>query len=171
MTSSSSGSSSSRRGSSNAHGSGDISSLFKPLKSFLRGTSVVQQNSDTYDNDTESGLGGKGECVTPILWPRRDDVDSHVQFWEETIISWGGNDDDDDGGYTNSTISRKRVKYNSDGISSREEVHVHDDVGDKKDKDEEIARLKKELAESQTVIKRWEAVNNQLITKLKNSNK
>ena len=156
-----SSSSRSRRGSSNAHGSGDITSLFKPLKSFLRGTSVIQ-NSDTNDNVTESGK--EGECITPILWPRRDDV----QFWEETIKSSRrsehDNNDDDDGGAYN-TISRKRAKYNSDG------VHVDDHNDEKTDQEEEITRLKKELAESQTVIKRWEAVNNQLITKLKNDNK
>lgn len=110
---------------------GDLASLFKPLKRFVRGTSVV--NPDGNNGKSLSSL----EC-TPLLWPRRDE--SYVRFWEEP----------------NDTLPRKMARTSEDS----------GDGGGANDK-AEIARLSKALAESQTVIERWQAVNNQLVSKLK----
>lgn len=127
--------SSGKRGSNNG---GDLASLFKPFKSFLRGTSVVNHTDDG------SVLESISEC-TPILWPRRDGS-TYNKFWEESIQS-GSSDD---------TKSRKRAK-----TSSSEEDSAQDKV--------EIARLRQALVESQEKIERWQAVNNQLMAKLKST--
>jgi len=137
-------SSSSGSGKRGSNGGGDLASLFKPFKSFLRGTSVVNHTS-TDDSSVPESIS---EC-TPILWPRRDDS-TYNKFWEESIQSGISND--------TQTKSRKRAKTSS---NSSEESSAQDKV--------EIARLKKALAESQEKIERWQAVNNQLMTKLKNS--
>ncbi len=47
------------------HANGDLASLFKPLKRFIRGTSLVR-----HGDDDEVLLPG---VCSPILWPRRDD--------------------------------------------------------------------------------------------------
>jgi len=138
---SSSSGSGGKKGSNNG---GDLASLFKPFKSFLRGTSVVNHTS-TDDGSVPESIS---EC-TPILWPRKDDS-TYNKFWEESIQS-GIKDD-------TQTNSRKRAKKSS---NSSEENSSQDKV--------EIARLKQALAESQEKIERWQAVNNQLMTKLKNS--
>jgi len=137
-------SSSSGSGKRGSNGGGDLASLFKPFKSFLRGTSVVNHTS----TDDGSVLGGISEC-TPILWPRRDDS-KYNKFWEESIQSGISND--------TQTKSRKRAKTSS---NSSEESSAQDKV--------EIARLKQALAESQEKIERWQAVNNQLMAKLKST--
>ncbi|KAL7540241.1 hypothetical protein ACHAXR_009965 [Thalassiosira sp. AJA248-18] len=124
-----------RRGNSN----GDLASLFKPLKRFLRGTSVVSHDGG---GNGESALAA--ECA-PILWPRRDE--SNIQLWEDPISS------------SDDTLPRKKLR------SSKFEDN-YDGANDKV----EIARLQKALAESQVVIERWQAVNNQLVSKLKNKN-
>ncbi|KAL3777618.1 hypothetical protein ACHAW5_006769 [Stephanodiscus triporus] len=105
---------------------------YKPLRGFVRGTSVICDEDDIDD----AGSSLSGGCA-PILWPRRDE--SFVRYWEDPIP-------------TKRTIasSRKRTRK----PSSRGER-------------DEIDRLRKELAESQTVIERWQAVNNQLVSKLK----
>ena len=122
---------SSRRGNAN----GDLASIFKPLKRFVRGTSIVSHG----DDDTNLVAG---EC-TPVLWPRRDE--SYTAYWEEPILS------------SASVPARKKAKTsNVDNASSSARS---DKV--------EIARLQKELAESQVVIERWQTVNNQLVAKLK----
>ena len=143
MTASSS-SSSSRRGNNSQGGGGDLASLFKPLKSFIRGTSVVNHSSND-DGDKTRLMTGGGECVTPILWPRRDDT--YVEFWEESAVTVNTN-----------TIPRKRAKM----MSSSSGVVVGDDKA-------EIARLKQQLAEAQSQNERWKSVNNQLVAKLKGS--
>jgi len=119
-----------RRGNTN----GDLASFFKPLKRFLRGTSVVSHDDGA---NTSESLGA--EC-TPIICPSRDK--SFVHFWENPMM----NEDD-----TIMHPTKKRARRPK---------------GDANDK-LEIARLKKELAESQLVIERWQMVNNQLVSKLK----
>lgn len=57
------------------NGTGDLASLFKPLKRFARGTSVVSHDG----NSAESLLG---ECAA-IIRPGRDEA--FVQFWEDPI--------------------------------------------------------------------------------------
>jgi hypothetical protein len=115
---------------------GGSSSTYKPLKGFLRGTSVIRHGVDDVDNAGSSLVGGR--CA-PILWPRRDE--SFTRYWENPILP-------------NRTIAptRKRTRRPSS-------------QGDK----DEINRLRKELVKSQDVIERWQAVNNQLIAKLKST--
>ena len=120
---------------------GDSSfSMYKPLKGFLRGTSVIRHGIDDVDDVGPSSLG-KG-CCAPILWPRRDE--SFAKYWEKPILT---ND-------RAIASSRKRTK----GPSMRDEK-------------DEVKRLREELAESRRVIERWQAVNNQLIAKLKSTSK
>ena len=110
---------------------GGSACAYKPLRRFVRGTSVICDGDDVDD----AGSSLSGGCA-PILWPRRDE--SFVGYWEDPIPA-------------KRTIasSRKRTRR----PSSR---------GEK----DEVDRLLKELAESQTVIERWQAVNNQLISKI-----
>ncbi len=82
---------------------------------------------------------GKG-CCAPILWPRRDE--SFAKYWEKLILT---ND-------RAIASSRKRTR----GPSMRDEK-------------DEVKRLREELAESRRVIERWQAVNNQLVAKLKST--
>ena len=109
------------------HTNGDLASLFKPLKSFVRGTSLVRHGDD--DQVLLPSV------CTPILWPRRD----------ESIH------------YENNYCTKPRKK------TRRVQENVIDNAADKV----EIARLRKALAESQIIIERWQAVNNQLVSKLK----
>ena len=139
MSSMTASSGSSRRGNNSQGGGGDLASLFKPLKSFIRGTSVVNHSNN--DDGDKTRLVTGGECVTPILWPRRDDT--YVEFWEEPAVT------------NTNTMPRKRAKMSSSGV-----------VGDDK---AEIARLKQQLAEAESQNERWKSVNNQLVAKLKGS--
>jgi len=81
-----------------------------------------------------------GLCA-PILWPRRDELSVH---------SW------DDNAWNDSSMRRKRAR----SLQAKESESATTDKI-------EIARLQKALAESQTIIERWQTVNNQLVSKLK----
>ncbi|KAL3758540.1 hypothetical protein ACHAWU_008294 [Discostella pseudostelligera] len=115
------------------HTSGDLASLFKPLKRFVRGTSLVRHGDD--DEVLLPSL-----CA-PILWPRRDELSVH--YW-------------DDNAWNDSSMRRKRAR----SLQAEESESATTDKI-------EIARLQKALAESQTIIERWQTVNNQLVSKLK----
>lgn len=115
------------------HTSGDLASLFKPLKRFVRGTSLVR-----HGDDDEVQLPG---LCAPILWPRRDE--SSVHYWDENVLS-------------DCSTRRKRARSSQ---TKEAESTTTDKI--------EIARLQKALAESQTIIERWQTVNNQLVSKLK----
>ena len=125
----------SSRASKRRNADGDSSSVYKPLKGFLRGTSVIRHGIDDVDDAGSSLLGGG--CA-PILWPRRDE--SFARYWEKPIFA------------KSRTIasSRKRTKRPS-----------------MLDETDEVNRLREELEESRRVIERWQAVNNQLVAKLK----
>ncbi|KAL7470157.1 hypothetical protein ACHAXS_010384 [Conticribra weissflogii] len=138
----------------------DYANLFKPLKRFLRGTSVVDQSQ------LDDTAIASQDCA-PVLWPRRDQ--QYVRFWEEIspsgfiarcnkkakiVTSINVSYDDEDGSSTASSTFQ-------DGDKTDESV---DEVADDK---AEIARLQKALQDSQAVIERWQTVNNQLVSKLK----
>lgn len=112
---------------------GDLASLFKPLKRFARGTSMVSEGNAESSTLTE--------CA-PVLWPRRGE--SYMQFWEDPT-------------------SKDDMQLNKKARTSKSGDYTGDSAKDKV----EIARLKKALAESQTVIERWQTVNNQLVSKMK----
>jgi hypothetical protein len=59
----------------------ESSSVYKPLKGFLRGTSVIRHGIDDVDYAGSSLLGGG--CA-PILWPRREE--SFARYWEKPIF-------------------------------------------------------------------------------------
>ncbi|KAL9190590.1 hypothetical protein ACHAXT_000296 [Thalassiosira profunda] len=115
------------------NGRGDVASMFKPLRRFVRGTSVA-----SHDGDAAKTVSGG---CTPILWPRRNE--RHVQFWEGPMP-------------TDEAASRKRPRRAKE-----------DDGEERANAKAEIARLTKALAESEAVVERWQAVNNQLVAKLK----
>ena len=117
------------------HATGDLASLFKPLKRFVRGTSVVRHGDD--DEALTSGV-----CV-PMLWPRRDELSIYLSENNAPI------------GFS---MPRKRAR----NTQVKESERVSDKL--------EIARLEKALAESQTIIERWQTVNNQLVSKLRTNN-
>lgn len=106
---------------------GDFASIFKPLKRFVRGTSVVNSRDDS----------GSGEDCAPMILPRRDGI---------SAVFWGNG-----------------VSIGSPQPSKKAKTSLDDSANDKV----EIARLRKELEESQAVIERWQTVNNQLMLKLK----
>jgi hypothetical protein len=114
--------------------------MYKPLRGFVRGTSVIHHCDDVDDVGPSSARGG---CANPILWPRRDEL--FAGAWEVPISNHG---------VTASTRKRgRRLRLSPGG------------------EDNEIERLRTKLAESQAVIERWQAVNNQLVAKLKNTDK
>mmetsp|Transcript_29418 Transcript_29418/g.61260 ORF Transcript_29418/g.61260 Transcript_29418/m.61260 type:complete len:686 (+) Transcript_29418:43-2100(+) len=139
----------------------DYSNLFKPLKRFVRGTSVVDQ-SHLYNTTMVSY-----DCA-PAVWPRRDQ--RYVRFWEDNSLC-------DffvrSSKKAKTTASIAKSYGDDDGSSTASSTFEDDDKTDElleegTDDKAEIARLRKALQDSQAVIERWQTVNNQLVSKLKN---
>ena len=130
----------------------DYATLFKPLKRFLRGTSVVSQSHLDHNADIFE------ECA-PMLWPRRGET--FVRIWEESVA-----------GDVYLQPNKKARKF-GDNFPSIEKVDSEDSSSEDEEDDNilddkaEIARLRKALEESETIIERWQTVNNQLVSKLK----
>jgi hypothetical protein len=75
-----SGLSSSRNRRKNA-ADGDSASFYKPLRGFVRGTSVIRHGDDV-DNARQSSSEG---CANLVLWPRRDE--SFAAYWEAPMLN------------------------------------------------------------------------------------
>ena len=115
-----SGLSSSRNRRKNA-ADGDLSSIYKPLRGFVRGTSVIRHGDDV-DNARQSSSEG---CANMVLWPRRDE--SFAAYWEAPMLNHS----------IIASSSRKRIRSSSSLLRGE---------------DDEIDRLRKELAKSQAII-------------------
>lgn len=107
---------------------GDSSSIYKPLRGFVRGTSVIRHGDDV-DNMRQSSSEG---CANLVLWPRRDE--SFAAYWEAPMLN-----------HSDIASSRKRIR-SSLSLSRGE--------------DNEINRLRKELAKSQAVIAELSSTGN-----------
>jgi hypothetical protein len=55
----------------NAANRDSSASMYKPLRGFVRGMSVIRHCDDVDDVGPSSARGG---CTNPILWPRRDEL-------------------------------------------------------------------------------------------------
>lgn len=95
---------------------GDSSSIYKPLRGFVRGTSVIRHGDDV-DNARQPSSEGFANLV---LWPRRDE--SFTAYWEAPMLN-----------HSDIASSRKRIRSSS-SLPRGE--------------DDEIDRLRKELAKS-----------------------
>jgi len=103
---------------------------YRPLRGFVRGSSVISHGGG--GDDGVGSSSSSGECV-PILWPRRDE--SFAGYWE------GPTPTANNGALI--APSRKRTRRPPSSRGGRGEVD----------------RLRKELAESKRTIERWQAVN------------
>jgi hypothetical protein len=122
-----SGLSSSRNRRKNA-ADGDSASIYKPLRGFVRGTSVIRHGDDI-DNARQSSSEC---CANLVLWPRRDE--SFAAYWEAPMLN-------------HSIIASARKRIRSSSSLPRGE-------------DDEIDRLRKELAKSQAVIAELNSTGN-----------
>ena len=119
---------------------GCSASPYRPLRGFVRGSSVISHGGGDDGVDDAVSSSSSGGCA-PILWPRRDE--SFAGYWEGPTPA-----------ATNGALlaaTRKRTRRTSSSRGGGGEVD----------------RLRKELAESKRTIERWQAVNNQLMSKLK----
>jgi hypothetical protein len=98
-----------------------LSSIYKPLRGFVRGTSVIRHGDDV-DNARQSSSEG---CANMVLWPRRDE--SFAAYWEAPMLNHS----------IIASSSRKRIRSSSSLLRGE---------------DDEIDRLRKELAKSQAII-------------------
>ncbi|KAL7550905.1 hypothetical protein ACHAWF_014104 [Thalassiosira exigua] len=120
----------------------DPATWFRPPRRFVRGTSSLEGGGSA---------AAAGGC-RPMLRPRRGE--SYLKFWEDE--------------HNDEVPPRKRVRKSArtrarTSAPRREEAECRDGASDKV----EIARLRKALEESEAVVERWKAVNNQLMVKLK----